>query len=63
MATKATDSNTVTKVHTTSSIEKSNHLKLCRLHLVVRYEKSKSGHRKIDVRNENPNSGQRIAET
>ncbi|KAJ6987755.1 hypothetical protein NC653_020876 [Populus alba x Populus x berolinensis] len=45
-------------VHHTSSIEKSNHLKLSRLNLVVKYEKSNSSHRKIDDDGmENPNSG------
>lgn len=59
MAAKATDSNTVTKVHKTSSIANSNHLKLCRLHPVVKYEKSNSGHRKMDDGRENPNPSHR----
>ncbi|WCJ23267.1 hypothetical protein M5689_005302 [Euphorbia peplus] len=51
IVTKATDSNTITKLHTASSIENSSHL---RVHAV---EKSKSGHWKMVVGNENPNSG------
>lgn len=58
IAVKATDSSAVTKVHNTSSIAKSNHLKLSRVNLVVKYEKSNSGHRRIDDDGiENPNSG------
>lgn len=58
IAVKATDSNAVTKVHNTSSIAKSNHLMLSRVNLVVKYEKSISGHRKSDDDGiESPNSG------
>lgn len=58
IAVKATDSNAVTKVHNTSSIAKSNHLMLSRVSLVVKYEKSNSGHRKSDDDGiESPDSG------
>ncbi|WRX21984.1 hypothetical protein QQP08_014471 [Theobroma cacao] len=60
MATKAKDSRTVTKVHNTlSTMEKSNHLKLCKLQPLVRYDKLKSGHLKTDVGRENSKSGHR----
>ncbi|XVF38898.1 hypothetical protein REPUB_Repub20aG0142600 [Reevesia pubescens] len=60
METKAKDSKTVTKVHKTSStIEKSSHLKLCKLQPLVQYDKFMSGQRKIDVRRENSKSGHR----
>ncbi|KAK9288325.1 hypothetical protein L1049_016776 [Liquidambar formosana] len=63
MATKATDSSTVTTVHRTSSTnDKSNQSKLCELHPVVKYEKPRYGHRKIDSGSEKSNSGHRNAE-
>ncbi|KAF3456385.1 hypothetical protein FNV43_RR01035 [Rhamnella rubrinervis] len=50
MATKANDSTTVTNVQATFSIiEKSKNLKLCKLHPVVKYDKSNSGHRKAEI--------------
>lgn len=65
MATKANDSTTVTKVQATfSTIEKllPRNPKLCKLHPVVKYDKSNSGHRKIDVGKERPKSSHLKAE-
>lgn len=60
IVTKAKDSTTVTKVHSTSStMEKSSHLKLCKLQPLVKYDKLKSGQRKTDVGRENPKTGHR----
>ncbi|GMN55110.1 hypothetical protein TIFTF001_024236 [Ficus carica] len=47
MVAKAKDSTMEIKVHNTSStMEKSNHLKLSELQPLIKYEKSNSGHRK-----------------
>ena len=60
IVTKAKDSKTVTKVHNTSStMEKSSHLRLCKLQPVVKYDKLKSGQRKTDVGRENSKTGHR----
>ncbi|XWS53488.1 hypothetical protein CRYUN_Cryun10bG0005500 [Craigia yunnanensis] len=60
IVTKAKDSRTVTKVHNTSStMEKSSHLKLCKLQPLVKHDKLKSGQRKTDVGRENSKTGHR----
>ena len=60
IATKARDSKTVTKVHSTSSrMEKSSHLILWKLQPLVKYDKLKSGQRKTDVGREKSKSGHR----
>lgn len=63
MANKANDSTTVTNVQATFSIiEKPKNQKLCKLHPVVKYDKSNSGHRNIDDGKERSNSSHRKAE-
>lgn len=50
VVTKANVSRAVTRVHNTSSkMEKTTHLKLCKLHPLVKYDKLNSGHRKTGV--------------
>lgn len=63
MVTRANDSTAVTTVHSTlSTIDKSNHSKLCEVHPVVKQDKLIPGHRKIEDATEKSNSGHRKIE-
>ena len=63
MAIKASDSTTVTTVQATFSIiEKPKNPKLCKLHPVVKYDMSNSGHRNTDDSKDRSNSSHRKAE-